>query len=93
MEGDVAQAKRRETEFKNKQARRVNFFKRKWKKSHKGNEYLNIDGHVVVLYHSAKGGSWKYAIDNQFSRTVYETRERTLAGVFDELERHRNGKG
>lgn len=93
MEGDVAQAKRREAEFKNKQTRRVNFFKRTWKQSRKGNEYLKIDGHVVVLYHHVpdradmKGRDvWKYSIDNTFCQAVYTTRERALAGAFDALE-------
>lgn len=93
MEGDVAQAKRREAEFKNKQTRRVNFFKRTWKQSRKGNEYLKIDGHVVVLYHHVpdradmKGRDvWKYSIDNTFCQAAYTTRERALAGAFDALE-------
>lgn len=93
MEGDVAQAKRREAEFKNKQTRRVNFFKRTWKQSRKGNEYLKIDGHVVVLYHympdsaDMKGRDvWKYSIDNTFCQAAYTTRERALAGAFDALE-------
>ena len=33
MEGDIAEAKRREAEVKKKQARRVNFFNKKWKYS------------------------------------------------------------
>lgn len=102
MEGDVETAKRREAEFKNKQSRRLRFFQRKWKQSKKGNEYLKIDGHVIVLYqhskntqanHDAREGKsregasvWKYAIDNQFCRTVYATRERAVAGVFDALD-------
>ncbi len=102
MEGDVETAKRREAEFKNKQSRRLRFFQRKWKQSQKGNEYLKIDGHVIVLYRHNKntqptqrtqaaygreGASvWKFAVDNVFCRTVYATRERALAGVFDALE-------
>ena len=102
MEGDVEAAKRREADFKNKQSRRLRFFQRKWKQSKKGNEYLKIDDHVIVLYHHGKntqttrgaqygngrGGApvWKYAIDNQFCKTAYATRERAVAGVFDALE-------
>lgn len=87
MEGDIARAKQREAEFKNRQARRVNFFKRKWKKSRKGNEYLKIEDHVIVLYHDVRAGNaWKYSIDNEFCRNAYATRERAVAGVFDALE-------
>ena len=92
MEGDVAQAKRREADFKNRQIRRVNFFKRTWKKSRKGNEYLKAGDHVAVLYHDTRGkGSWKYSMDNEFCRTAYATRERAVAGVFEALERLTRG--
>ena len=92
MEGDVAQAKRREADFKNRQTRRVNFFKRTWKKSRKGNEYLKVGDHVAVLYHDTRGkGSWKYSMDNEFCRTAYATRERAVAGVFEALERLTRG--
>ncbi len=92
MEGDVAQAKRREADFKNRQTRRVNFFKRTWKKSKKGNEYLKVGDHVAVLYHDTRGkGSWKYSIDNEFCRTAYAARERAVAGVFEALEKLTRG--
>lgn len=54
MEGDVEAAKHREKEFRNKQARRLRFFQRKWKQSKKGNEYLKIEDHVIVLYRQGK---------------------------------------
>lgn len=87
MEGDIEGAKRREAEFKNRQSRRVNFFKRKWRHSRKGNEFLKIDGHIVVLYHSRQNGNiWKYSIDNEFCGNSYSTRERAVAAAFDALE-------
>ena len=67
MEEDMAGARRREAELKNRQARRVNFLNRKWKCSKKGNEYLEIDGHIVVLYHDVRRKNvWKYSIDSEF---------------------------
>ncbi len=93
MEGDVAEAKRREADFKNTQVRRMKFFQRKWKRSKKGNEYLKIDGHVLVLYSQEKGKHiWKYAVDNEFCKTEYSTRESAIAGVFDALEKVRSKK-
>ncbi len=91
MEGDITRAKQREAEFKNRQARRISFFGRKWKNSKKGNEYLKIDDHVIVLYHNTKNADhWKYAIDNQFCRNAYATRERAVAGAFEAMERFRS---
>ena len=86
MEGNVEEAKRREAEFKNMQARRISFFKRKWRRSKKGNDYLKIDDHVVVIYNIKPGNQWKYSIDNEFSQTVYSSRERAMSAAFERLE-------
>lgn len=87
MEGNIAGAKQREAEFKNRQARRINFLKRKWNQSKKGNEYLKMDDHVIVLYHdTSKGNNWKYSIDNQFCQNKYRTRDEAIMGAFDALE-------
>ena len=87
MEGDIAGARQREAEFKNRQVRRANFLKKEWKQSKKGNEYLKIDNHVIVLYHNTENGNnWKYSIDNQFCHNRYTTRERAVMGAFDALE-------
>lgn len=87
MEGNIAGAKQREAEFKSRQARRINFLKRKWNQSKKGNEYLKIDDHVIVLYHDTNNGSnWKYSIDNQFCKNKYRTRDEAVLGAFDALE-------
>lgn len=87
MEGDIEAAKKRENEFKNRQARRVGFFKRKWKHSVKGNEYLKVDEHVIVLYKTPNTSSpWKYSIDMRFGNNRYTTREQCMAAAFESLE-------
>ncbi len=92
MEGDIANARRRESEFKKKQTRRKNFFQKDWKRSQKGNEYVKAYGHVIVLCHNAKAGNgWKYSIDNEFCKTPYLTREQAVAGAFEALERLEHG--
>lgn len=93
MEGDIEAAKRREAEYKNRASRREHFFQKKWKQSKKGNEYLKIDGHVIVLCCLEKAGNkWKYAIDNEFCKTLYPNRDKAAAGVFDALEKLREDK-
>ena len=85
MEGNIDEAKRREAAFKNKQARKENFLKRKWKSSKKGNDYLKVDGHVVVIFALRDGKVWKYSIDNEFSKEAYKTREEATLAVFVRL--------
>lgn len=91
MEGDVEAAKKRESDFKNRQSRQTHFYLKKWKKSHKGNEYLKIDGHIIVLYRIADSGKWKYSIDNEFGTVIYPSRDKVLEAVFEKLEKLKTG--
>ncbi|MDE6940904.1 MAG: hypothetical protein K2P40_08195, partial [Lachnospiraceae bacterium] len=93
MEGDIEAAKRREADYKNRESRRASFFKKKWKHSKKGNEYLKTDGHVIVLCQLERtGNQWKYAIDNTFCKTLYSNRDTAAAAVFDALEKMRGSR-
>ncbi|MDE6989964.1 MAG: hypothetical protein K2P42_04835, partial [Lachnospiraceae bacterium] len=93
MEGDIEAAKRREADYKNRESRRASFFKKKWKYSKKGNEYLKTDGHVIVLCQLERtGNQWKYAIDNTFCKTLYSNRDTAAAAVFDALEKMRGSR-
>lgn len=87
MEGDVEAAKKREQEFKNKQARRASFENRRWKNSRNGNPYLKIKNHLIVLYQHKNGNIWKYSIDSAFCPEIYRTKEEALDAAFEALER------
>ena len=89
----IEAAKRREADCKNRESRRASFFKKKWKYSKKGNEYLKTDGHVIVLCQLERtGNQWKYAIDNTFCKTLYSNRDTAAAAVFDALEEMRGSR-
>ena len=85
MEGNIDEAKRREADLKNKLARKENFLKRKWKSSKKGNDYLKVDGHVIVIFALKDGKVWKYSIDNEFAKESFKTREEAVLAVFVKL--------
>ena len=87
MEGDIEQAKQREQEYKNKQTRRENFKKRKWKTSKNNNSYIKIKNHLIVLYYNKRFNNWKYSIDNVFCPEVYSNREEAMDGAFEALEK------
>lgn len=93
MEGDIEAARTREADLKNQQARRVNFHKRKWKKSKKGNEYLKVDGHIAVIYQFADSGRWKYSLDNTFSTHSYATRDEVIDAIFDVIRADKGKQG
>ncbi len=87
MEGDIENAKKRELEFKSRQARKENFKNRNWKISKNNNSYLKIDGHLVVIYYNNKRDNWKYSLDNAFGKEVYSSKEEAMEGAFEALEK------
>lgn len=87
MEGDIEGAKKREREFKNKQTRRQNFMKRKWKTSRNSNSYLKIKEHLIVLYQVKGKNLWKFSMDNVFDNSTYKTREECQLAAFEALDK------
>ncbi len=90
MEGNIERAKQRENEFKNKEARRESFKKRKWKKSRNNNSFLVIKEHLIVLYYNQKYNNWKYSLDNVFCEEVFRTKEEAMDAAFEAYERKIN---
>lgn len=86
LEGNIDKARKRETAFKNKKQRKINFKKKQWKRSSKGNEYLKIKNHLIVLFHLKKSNKWNFSIDNIFNKKSYKTREECLEAIFNALE-------
>ena len=84
MEGDIASAKKREAEFKKRASRKENFANRKWKRSQKGNLYLKIKDHVVVLY--CNNNKWAYSIDSKFCKKTFATQNEAVLDAYDALE-------
>ncbi|MGI6264100.1 MAG: ATP-dependent helicase [Acutalibacteraceae bacterium] len=86
MEGDVERAIKRENDFKNKEARRKNFMKRKWKTSRNGNPYVKIKNHIIVLYRQKDNAGWKYSMDSKFCSIPFATREKAVGAAFETLD-------
>ena len=87
LEGDVNKARKREAALKNQLQRKVNFEKKVWKRSKNGNEYLKIKKHLLVLFFFSKSSRWGYALDGNFSKKSYKTREECIEAIFYELEK------
>lgn len=85
LEGDTNKARKREADFKNKQQRKINFKKREWKKSARGNEYLKLKNHLIVLF--LNSNKWRFSIDNKLSADTYSTRTACIEAVFSALEK------
>ena len=86
MEGDPDAARRRELDLKNREARRESFKKRKWRTSGKGNRFIKINNHVLVLYKNPGSGRWSFAVDGVFSNNDYYSEDEMLNAAFDEID-------
>ena len=87
MEGDTERARKRERDFKNKQARRESFLNRKWRTSRNGNSYLKIKEHVIILCKSKDGSRWSFSIDRIFNERSCKTKEDCMLEAFEALDR------
>lgn len=80
MTSDYVTPKRREKELRRKAVQRANFVKRKWRESAKGNWYLRVEGHILVIYREQSSGQWKGIIDDRKGKKKFESlREAKLA--------------
>ena len=82
LEGDIDKARKRESDFKSKEQRKINFMKKKWKLSSAGNEWLKIKNHFIDIFQYKKTGKWNFVIDDVFNKTVYDTREECIEAAF-----------
>jgi DNA helicase-2/ATP-dependent DNA helicase PcrA len=88
MEGDSEKAALRERDYKNLLNRRKTFLTRKWKKSIKGNFYLNyMQKNVVLLKSKYKTGYWRFSIDGKMSDREYPSLEEAKLAAFDILNK------
>jgi hypothetical protein len=83
MEGDVEGAKKRESEFKSRESRRVTFVRHARKRSKNGNEYFKYDGELVTLMEDKfKRGNYKAVWRGMFTQPR-PTPEEALSEAFD----------
>lgn len=78
--------KKCEQRLKNRAVRRSKWLTRKWRVSGKGNRFLNIEGHNIgLLPDNFVPGKWKWRIDGEFSRGIFDTIEAAKLALFDTL--------
>ena len=83
---DYINPKLKEKELRNKTNRRTNFFKRKWKISAKGNQYLNIDGHHVLIMEDRLTHKFVVKIDDNWGNKYFDTPEQAKTAAFKGIE-------
>lgn len=83
--------KGRETRLINRPKRKSNWLRRKWRRSDKGNQFLNIeDNNVGVNPDIYRPGKWGWRIGSEFSKHRYDTDDAAKLALFDELAERLN---
>ena len=86
MSGDYVTPRLQEGRLRKKASRKARWLSRKWRTSHKGNHYLNVDGlNLVVFPATFKPGRWSFSVDGEFSRTTYATHDEAKLALFEEF--------
>lgn len=83
MSGDMEGAKKRETDFKNKEKRKSTFMRKKWKRSVRENEYKQIKDNLVVIIWSDRRRMYTYSTNGNFSGKWFLTVEQLKSEIFD----------
>jgi hypothetical protein len=87
MTGDYINPKQREKELRNKNNRRINWLKRKWRVSRKGGQSINIDGNNVGIFNDTYyPDKFKCRINKVFGTILYATPELAKIGLFNKIE-------
>jgi hypothetical protein len=90
MEEDLVGARLRETSFKQRLSRRMNWLRREWRTSYSGNEFINThDGFNVVVFQN--GETWgarflhKQSGYVRFSQRPYASADAAKLAAFDAI--------
>ena len=80
----------REKELRNRNRQRSGFLKRKWKISAKGNEYLKIDNHHILILEDSKTHKFSVKIDDNWGKKHFDTPEQAKTAAFKGIEYYKN---
>ncbi len=86
LTGDYENPQRREKELKNRTTRRTNFLKRTWKISAKGNEYINVDNHNIIIKEDSTTHKFTVKIDDTWGKKHFDTSELAKIAAFKGIE-------
>ena len=106
MEEDYEGARQREQVLRNATSRKKRWLTRKWKRSAKGNPFINADGYNVVIYPTRRNAvppSWGFRVENRAngkfiqSRKQYPSEDAAKLRAFDAIlwmkQRTRKARG
>ena len=86
MTNDYINPKQRENQLRNKANRRRNWLNKNWKTNHKGNLYLKIQNHFILIYQDKNTYQYKIKIGDIWGKKKFNDLESAKIAVFNGIE-------
>jgi hypothetical protein len=86
MTGDYVNPKQLEKRLKQRTARRINWVKKPWKRSEKGNYFLNFEEHQLLIFKDSETKKFKCKIGDVWGKKTFETIEQAKHAVFNGID-------
>jgi len=86
MTNDYVNPLKRERELRNRASRRKNWSKKQWKHSQKGNLYLKVENHLLVIFTDKKTAKFKVMIGKTVGHMSFDTIELAKIAAFNGIE-------
>ena len=86
MSNDYINPKRLEQKLRNRTNRRNNWIRKEWKRSPKGNYYINFEEHHLLIYRDKITNKYKVKIGETFGKKIFDTIEKAKVAVFNGVE-------
>ena len=86
MTNDYLNPNLKESALRNRASRRRNWINRKWKISAKGNSYLKIENHIIVIFRDKFSEKYKVQIDETIGNKFFDDIEEAKIASFNGIE-------
>jgi hypothetical protein len=84
LSGDSTGPREREASLRGRDKSRSRWLTRKWRISERGNDFLNTDSHIIIIYPNKRYPSkWSFKVDDEFGNGAYETSDLAKLAAFE----------
>jgi hypothetical protein len=86
LTGDYVNPKRHEAELRRRSTARARWASRRWRHSARGNAWVKVRGHHVVVFPSLASEGWTFAVDGVVSRRTFPDERAACLASYDGYE-------
>jgi len=86
MTEDYENPKSREAKLRSAASRRITWMNKDWKFSKNGNQFLNKEGHHLLIYRDKFSKKYKCAVDDIWGKKRFDSLSQAKAAIFNVME-------